>query len=213
MLRNAPSTPPPFLRYTQTHTHKLAWCLWWSEVRAGKKMPSQAMKRAAGCPTPRPFHSQRRATSRAALWALPRLSANRRFSLNQTRLGERRRLKVAEGEGSLLMRSQAAVPPPEAAGALWRQKAQRCSLTLRSLCLGWSAKTAGRLTLEMRRRWRRQRQSPGGPGTTRSEVMRGGLHEGDEARAQLGRVTRPLTSLEDEQEVKCCCFFKRRPER
>lgn len=40
----------------------------------------------------------------------------------------------------------------------------------------------------------------------RCEVIRGGLDEGEEARARLRRVTRPLTSLEDEQEVKRVFF-------
>lgn len=43
----------------------------------------------------------------------------------------------------------------------------------------------------------------------RCEVIRGGLDEGEEARAQLWRVTRPLTSLEDEQEVKRVFFLTR----
>lgn len=34
-----------------------------------------------------------------------------------------------------------------------------------------------------------------------SEVIGGALHGGEEARAQLGRVMRPLTSLEDKDKV------------
>lgn len=104
------------------------------------------------------------------------------------------------------MRFWAAVPPPEAAGELSSQKAQRRPLTLWSLRLGWSATTTGRLAPEMRRR-RRWRLRPGGQDARRCEVIRGGLDEGEEARARLRRVTRPLTSLEDEQEVKRVFFF------
>lgn len=41
----------------------------------------------------------------------------------------------------------------------------------------------------------------------RCEVIRGGLDKGEEARARLRRVTRSLTSLEDEQEVNRVFFF------
>lgn len=57
--------------------------------------------------------------------------------------------------------------------------------------------TARHLALDMK--WGQWR--PRGQDVRSHEVIKGALHEGEEARTQLGGVTRPLTSLEDEEEV------------